>query len=104
MKDTFPCPIIPKASGKSLHEQSATIFILLTEVWALFLLNRWSHYLGLSVGDPKNTKPKLYNNGTELLPPTLFTSIALLWALQNVVTCCPAAWDQLELYNLVRLL
>lgn len=39
MKEAFPCPIIPKAAGKSLYEQSASSFKLPTEAWALFLLN-----------------------------------------------------------------
>lgn len=71
MKEIFLCPIIPKAAGKSLHEQSATFFTQLAEAWALFLLNRWIHYVILRVGDPRNAKPKLHNNGTELLPPHL---------------------------------
>lgn len=71
MKEIFLCPIIPKAAGKSLHEQSATFFTLLTEAWALFLLNRRIHYLILRVGDLRNAKPKLHNNGIELLPPHL---------------------------------
>lgn len=47
MKEIFPSPIIPKAADKSLYEQSAALFTLPTEAWALLLLNRWNRILVL---------------------------------------------------------